>query len=155
MKPEALLLFWIVLYLIGPLFSWFVGKAILRHVEVWLASRSESAARANLAYLYKALDNPPTLLESVAYIICFLPLPIALTMALASVYAFPIPPPPLPHLDPRIKQMTGETIASLLFFRNYALFSLPAVRGVQVAHQPRHGEARYADNYKTGNTETD
>jgi hypothetical protein len=147
-KPEAI--FRTVLWLMGPFFAWLVGKTVLRHVEAWHASRSESAARISLAYLYKALENPPSLLESVAYIVCFLPLPIALTLALLAIYFSPyLPIPPL-HSYPHSAKTISETIVSLFFFLNYLLFGVLAVHGVQVAYRLRHGEARYVDNYRAG-----
>jgi hypothetical protein len=145
-KPETL--FWTLLWLASPFLTLLVGK-VLRHVEAWHAARSESTAKASLVYLYNALSNPPTLLQSVAHMVCFLPIPIALTMALLLMYVLPVR---LPHLqlDPGLAWEIRATFLSLIFFSNYVLFGFLAVYGIRVAYWLRHGEARYGDNYKAG-----
>jgi hypothetical protein len=145
-KPETR--FWMIMWLTSPFFSWWVSKEAPR-VETWYASRSEASARANLARLHKALDNPPTLIQSVAIIICFLPIPIVLTTALLVVYFFPIPPPHL-LLDPVLGQKIAVTFLTVLFFVNYLLFAILAFHGIQVVYRLRHGEAHYGDNYRVG-----
>jgi hypothetical protein len=138
-------LFRTILWVFGPFFGWWVSKVILRRVEAWHAARSETTARASLIYLYKALENPPTLLESLAYIICFLPLPIALTSALLSTYFDPFL---RPHSDFLLPPEIGAAFVSLLSFVSYLIFGVLTVHGVTVAYRLRHGEARYSDNYK-------
>lgn len=147
-KPESL--FRTLLWLLSPLYVWLAGK-VVRYAGAWHVSRTESAARVRLASLYKLLQNPPTLLESLAYIVCFLPLPIVVTVAL--LFAYFAPPPPSLHLiriDPRLAQKMGETMFSIFFLLNYMLLGLLAIHGIAVAYRLRHGEARYSDNYKAG-----
>ena len=86
-KPESQ--FRTILWLLGPFFIWFVGRAILRRYEAWEAALSESKARDTLIYLYKALANPPTLLESLAYIVCLLPIPFFIVALFLTLYFAP------------------------------------------------------------------
>lgn len=149
-KPESL--YRTVLFLTSPLYVWLVSKAV-RYARARNASRTESVARARLASLYRALENPPTLLESLAYIVCFLPLPIFVTLILVVIYF--APPSPFPSLnpDPRLAHFVQEIVGTfffLLFFLNYLIFGVLAFHGILVAYRLRHGEARYTENYKAG-----
>jgi len=148
MKPESV--FRTVLWLLGPFLAWFVGKVIVRRIETWHASRSEFAAKASLVYLYQAMDNPPTLLTSVAHIVCFLPLPIVSTALLFTLYLSPRIQPLYRPIDPQLAQNILWTFLSLLFFFNYLLFGVLAIYGIKVAYWLRHGEARFAENYRAG-----
>jgi hypothetical protein len=116
MKPEVI--FRTVLWLLGPFFTLFVGKVIVRRIENWHASRSEFAAKASLSSLYKAIDNPLTLLASVAYIVCFLPLPIAVAALSFTMYLAPyLPfPPPSHSLDPKLVQNVLGTLSCFIIF---------------------------------------
>ena len=72
-------------------------------------------------------------------------------MTLGTLYFLPRPPSDFPLiLDPH----TAEKIFGLFFgtlcFVNYVLFSVLTLYGIQVAYRLRHGEARYAENYKLG-----
>lgn len=147
LKPESL--FRTLLWVLSPLLAWFVGKKLIQRFEAWNEATSETAARASLTYLYKALENPPSLLESVAYIVCFLPVPVALTMMFGVLYLMPFP---LPHLqlDPELAQKMRASFLYLAFLFNYLLFGVLAVHGITVAYRLRHGEPRYAENYKAG-----
>jgi hypothetical protein len=142
-QPESQLK--IVLFLLSPGYVW-LAKKLGRRISDWHALRSERAARISLTYLKKSLTNPPTLLESIAYLVCFLPIPIALTMMYGSFYFDPLPPPQF--FDRHTAEYISRTFAACLFFVNYLLFGLLTAHGVQVAYRLRHGEARYADNYK-------
>jgi hypothetical protein len=146
-KPESL--FRIGLWFTSPIWGWWVGKVLIRRVEGWHASRTESAARARLIYLHKALDDPPTLFESLAYIVCFLPLPIVLTSMLVVLYFMPHPPSPFP-LEPHLARAIAGTFISVLALCNYFVFGVLAVHGIQVAYRLRHGVARYGENYRAG-----
>jgi hypothetical protein len=70
-KPNA----WLLMLL--STFLTLLVDGLIHRGRAWYASRSESTAKARLTYLYKMLAEPPTLLESLAWIICFLPLPFA------------------------------------------------------------------------------
>src|SRR5689334_7919830 len=85
-KPESL--FRILLFLLSPGYVWLVKK-LWQMFSEWNALTSERAARISLVFLKKALDNTPTLLESVAYLVCFLPIPIALTTTFGVLYFAP------------------------------------------------------------------
>jgi hypothetical protein len=149
MKPESI--FRTVLWFFGPFFAWFIGKIVIRRVEAWHASRTELTAKATLPYLYRLMDNPPTLLSSVAYLVCFLPLPIFLTSLLFTLYFSPSGLLPAFHsLDPHLAENIRNGIFSFLFFCNYGLFGVLAVYGIKVAYWLRHGEARFAENYRAG-----
>jgi hypothetical protein len=149
MKPESI--FRTVLWLLGPFLAWFVGKFIVQRVEVWHASRTERTARARLPYLYKSKDNPPTLLSSVAYLVCFLPLPIFLTTLVLTLYFSPPPSyPPAYTLDPHLAQSIRLNTLAILSFCIYVLFGVLTIYGIKVAYWLRHGEARYAENYRAG-----
>jgi len=147
MKPESL--FRTVLWFLGPFFAWLVVKKVIQRFETWNEAVSEAAARRSLPGLYKALENPPSLLESVAYIICFLPVPVALTMMFGVLFFMPFS---LPHaqLDYELALKVRATILYVLFLFNYLLFGVLAIHGISVAYRLRHGEARYAENYRAG-----
>jgi hypothetical protein len=150
MKPESL--FRTVLWLLGPFFTWFVGRAILRRYEAWQAALSESKARATLTYLYKALDNPPTLLESLAYIICFLPVPFFVVALCFTLYFLP----PRPHwfptapLDPDTARLIRGATGLVLSLCLYSVFGVLAAHGIRTAYHLRHGQAQYHANYRAG-----
>jgi hypothetical protein len=149
MKPEAL--FRTALWLLGPFFTWFVGRAILRRYEAWEAAQSESNARATLTYLYKALDNPPTLLESLAYIICFLPIPIFVVALCLIMYFSPRPHwAPVFPLDPDTAYQVRRTTGLVLSLCCYTVFGVLTVHGIKTAYHLRHGQARYHANYRAG-----
>src|SRR6267154_4634193 len=131
-KPESL--FRTALWLLGPFLTFFIGRVILRRYESWEAARSEASARINLDFLLYALDNPPTLLASVAYIICFLPLPIAIGMVLSAGYLVHFRNP-FTAIFPRISPEVAGTILSSVFFVNYILFALLTVHGIRVAYR--------------------
>jgi hypothetical protein len=142
-KPESI--FWIALWLTSPLWTWLVGW-IVRSVMSFHASRTESTARASLVYLRKSLQNPPTLLESLAYIVCALPVPIAVAMVTVTLYFFPSTPP-YPHPIPAVHVIVSFVIF-IFFLCCYLVFGVLTVHGIIVAFRLRHGESRYADNYK-------
>jgi hypothetical protein len=149
-RPESL--FRTVLWLLGPFFTWFVGRAILRRYEAWEEAQSESRARARLIYLYKALDNPPTLLESLAYIVCFLPIPFFVGALFLTLYFAPPPPHWLiaPPLTPDTAQQVFATIGLVVSLCCYSLFGVLMIHGVKTAYHLRHGQVRYHANYRAG-----
>jgi len=148
-RPESL--FRTILWLVGPFFTWFIGRAILRRYESWEAALSESNARATLVYLYKSLDNPPTLLESLAYIVCFLPIPIFVVALCLTMYFSPRPHwAPLFLLDPDTAHQVRRTIGLVLSFCCYAIFGVLTVHGIKTAYYLRHGQMRYHANYRAG-----
>jgi hypothetical protein len=70
-------------------------------------------------------------------------------MTVGVLYFAPRPlPPSLYVLDPGTAEYILRTIFFCLFLLNYLLFGVLAAHGVHVAYRLRHGEARYADNYK-------
>ena len=148
-RPESL--FRTVLWLLGPFFTWFVGRAILRRYEAYEAALSESNARATLTYLYKALDNPPTLLESLAYIVCFLPIPIFVVAFGFALYFSPRPHwAPLLPLDPDVRYQIHKTIGLGLSLCCYSIFGVLTVHGIKTAYHLPHGQVRYHANYRAG-----
>jgi hypothetical protein len=148
-RPESL--FRTVLWLLGPIFAWIVGRAILRRYEAWEAALSESNARATLTYLYKAFDNPPTLLESLAYIVCLLPIPFFVVALFLTLYFAPRSHfVPFFPLDPDTAHQVRRTIGLVLSFCCYAIFGVLTVHGIKTAYHLRHGQARYHTNYKAG-----
>lgn len=148
-KPESL--FRTALWLLGPFFTWFVGRAILRRYEAWEAARSESVARTTLVYLYKALDNPPTLLESLAFIICLLPIPVFIVALCFTLYLSPRPYWMLPFpLDAETATQILTTVALVISLCCYALFGVLMIHGIKTAYHLRHGQVRYHANYRAG-----
>jgi hypothetical protein len=146
-KPDVILA--IVLYVTAPAWVWFAGWLKSRY-----ESRSELAARVRMEYLQNKVEHPPTLVESLAFIICFLPLPFAMAMVWPVLYFSPPPPAWLPTVqDPRTAHVGIEIVREVLFlvfFCTYTLFGVLTVHGIYVAFLLRHGAAHYADNYKTG-----
>jgi hypothetical protein len=118
-KPEVILA--IVLYLTAPAWVWLVGRAIS-----WYAQRSELAAQANLEYLRRKIEHPPTLVESLAFIICLLPIPFTMAMVWPVLYFSPPPPAWFPKVqDPHTVHEGIEvvrTVFFLVFFFTYTLF---------------------------------
>ncbi len=149
MKPESM--FRTVLWFLGPFLAWFVGRFIIQRIESWHAAQTEANAKASLTYLYQSIENPPTLLSSVAYLVCFLPLPIFLTALVLTLY-FSLRPsyPPVYPFDPHLAQSIRHNTLSFLSFCIYGLFGVLTVYGIKVAYWLRHGEARYAENYRAG-----
>jgi hypothetical protein len=140
--------FEIVLFLLSPLWIWLAGK-VVHHVSAWQAARSESTARVMLAYLYKALDSPPTLLESLAYIVCFLPIPIFLLAGGFTLYFAP-PSPWGALLGPDVAEQVHRTIALVLSSVCYSLFGVLTVHGIKTAYHLRDGQLQYHANYRAG-----
>ncbi len=137
------------MWFLGPFFAWLVGKLIIRRFEAWNEAASEAAAARTLPQLHKMLENPPSLLESVAYIVCFLPIPIALTMMVGALLFWPGHRQSL-LINQELALRLWWIFLYALFLFNYLLFSVLAFRGISVAYRLRHGEARYAENYKAG-----
>jgi sterol desaturase/sphingolipid hydroxylase (fatty acid hydroxylase superfamily) len=146
-KPESI--FRTVLWAASPFFTWLIGRIVLRRFEAWHAARTEANARISLLSLHKSLENPPTLLESVAFIVCFLPLPFFLAALFGVLYFLPYPSPNYAHLDPYLAQEFRRSALVVAFLIVYIVFGVLAVHGFYVMHRLRHGEARYAENYKT------
>ena len=142
-KPNA----WFLLVL--SIFLTLLVDGLMRRGRTLYASRSESTAKARLTYYYKALAEPPTLLESLAWIICFLPLPFALASILLFLRYAPAPTVK-PVIDTHLSQEIGTVLLSILFFFTYLLFSMLAVHGIRVAYHLRHGQARYHEHYREG-----
>jgi hypothetical protein len=151
-KPESL--FRTALWLLGPFFGWFIGRAILRRYEAWEAARSESKARAQLTILYSALDNPPTLLESLAYIVCFLPIPIWMAALGITLHFAPRPPrwffPFAPPFSPETARRILEASIFVPSFLLYLVFGVLTAHGVRTLYHLRHGQVWYRVNYKAG-----
>jgi hypothetical protein len=87
------------------------------------ASRTESNARASLIRLRKTLQNPPTLLESLAYIICALPVPITVAMVVFTLYFSPVPPLDHPHPNPTV-QLIFSFVIFTFFLCGYVFFGV-------------------------------
>lgn len=148
-KPESL--FRTILWLLGPFFAFFIGRVVLRRYETWESVLSESNARATLAYLYKALDNPPTLLESLAYIVCFAPIPVFVVGFFLTLYFAPRPNwVPLFPLDPDVAHHVRRSIGLVLSLCCYTIFGVLTVHGIKTAYHLRHGQVRYHANYRAG-----
>jgi hypothetical protein len=145
-KPETI--FQTVLYLTSPV--WFYLTVWLwQRGRSWYAARSELAARASIEYLKRQMENPPTLVESLAYIICFLPLPFLLVFIALLLYFSPAPPSWFPRMqDVHLAHEIVSAFLNLLFFCMYALFGVLTVHGIKVISRLRHGAARYADHYR-------
>lgn len=142
-KPESL--FRTALWVLGPFFTWYVGKAVIRRVEDWHAAQSLEVARTNLKYYRRKLENPPSLFEQVALIVYFLPVPIALIFMMLVIQN---PPIWMPYpISPRAFK-AFEAFRSTIYFINYLLFGVLGVYGVQAAYRLRHGEEKYVKNYR-------
>jgi hypothetical protein len=149
-KPDTI--FKTVLWLLSPVYVWLAKKA-LKKVQEFHFWSSERAARIGLVSLRKALNAPPTLLESVAYLVCGLPLPVASVMMVATVWLAPIRPLALfaRFLVYPIHDETAQKVLYTFLFAlcliNYLVFGVLTIYGIQVAYRLRHGEALYAENY--------
>jgi hypothetical protein len=140
-----------ILWLLGPFFAWFVGRTILRRYEAWEAVQSESNAHATLTYLYKALDNPPTLLESLAYIVCLLPIPFFIVAFFLTLYFSPRPHwVPFFPLDPDVARQIRGAVGFVISLCCYTIFGVLTVHGIKTAYHLRHGQVRYHANYRAG-----
>jgi hypothetical protein len=147
-QPDTI--FKTVLWLLSPAYVW-LTKKLWKKVQEFNALASEQAARVKLASLGKALDSPPTLLESVAYLVCGLPLPIVSTMMVGSLYFLALSHPlPVYPVDFHMPETINYIFFFVLFFVNYVVFGVLTIYAVQVAYRLRHGEAHYAENYKKG-----
>jgi hypothetical protein len=148
-KPESL--FRTALWLLGPFLTFFIGRVILRRYDAWESALSEKNARATLGYLYRALDNPPTLLESVALIVCFLPIPFCIAALGLVLYIGPRPHwMPSIQWDPNVQHQIHVAIATVASFCCYLLFGALTVHGIRTAYRLRHGQAGYHANYRAG-----
>jgi hypothetical protein len=145
MKPESE--FRTLLWVTSPIWGYYVVKG-LKRLDSWHASTTEAAAKSRLVYLRKELDDPPTLIGSLGYIVCFLPLPIALTAIMLTLRFWPFPAPQPAPIDPAVRAMVIQEIFGIVFFINYVIFAVLAIHGVKVAYRLRHGEAQYAANFK-------
>ncbi len=147
-KPETI--FTLALYITSP--AWFyLFEWVRQRIRAWNASQSERSARAFILYLQEEMEHPPTLVGSLAFIICFLPLPFMLAfLAVVLHFVRYIPPPfPMPHLQDT--PLTREVVAAVLaviFLPFYILFGLLTVHGIKVAYRLRFGAAHYADHYR-------
>jgi hypothetical protein len=141
-RPESL--YRTLLWIAGPAWA-YLGLKAIRRVESWVASTSESNARVSLRYLQKEIENPPSLIGSLGYIICFLPLPFAATAVFLTLGFWPFPAQTA-HLDPVRGAAIGREILGIVFFINYLVFGVLTVHGVKVAYSLRHGEAQHAAN---------
>jgi hypothetical protein len=144
-KPDTI--FKTVLWLLSPVYVW-AAKRLWKKAQELNAWSSERAARIRLVSLRRAIDSPPTLLESVAYLVCGLPLPIASVMMVGALSFVPVRPPAIYPVDPQTAQKLDYTLIFLLCFINYIVFGVLTLYGIQVAYRLRHGEALYAENYK-------
>jgi hypothetical protein len=144
-KPDTI--YKTVLWLLSPVYVW-AAKKSWRKVKELNDLTSERAARIRLASLRGAVDNPPTLLSSVAYLVCFLPLPIALVATVGTIYFVPFRPAPRVSVDPQVVATVVYTVLFVVCLINYVLFAVLTLYGIQVAYRLRHGEALYAENYK-------
>jgi hypothetical protein len=141
------MIFAMVLWFTSPL--WFFLTAWLwQRGRSWSAFQSERAAQQRIAYLKYQMEHPPTLVESVAFIICFLPLPFFLVFLALTIHfapAFPF----VPHMqDVQLAHEITRTLLILLFISMYTIFGLLTVHGIKVAFRLRHGAVHYADHYR-------
>jgi hypothetical protein len=141
------MIFSMVLWFTSPL--WFFLTAWLwQRGRSWHASRSELAARASIECLKHQMEHPPTLVESVAFIVCFLPLPFFLVFLALTLHFAPALPF-VPHMqDVYLAHEIVRTLLILLFLSMYTIFGLLTVHGIKVAFRLRHGAAHYADHYR-------
>jgi hypothetical protein len=144
-KPDVQIAFW----LLSPVWYWIVD-GVKREVQAWNAARSEASARMILVVLCEELENPPSVLASLAPIICLLPLPIAMTACFLVLFFIPFQPTPLHIVDPNVVHMVVGTVMSVMFFCLYMAYSILAVYGIRVAYRLRDGEHEYAQHYKAG-----
>jgi hypothetical protein len=145
-KPETI--FSMVLWFTSPLWFYLLAR-IGQRLWSWHASRSEWAARERIQFLRYQMENPPTLVESLAYIICFLPLPFFLVFLGLTLYLSPPPPSWFPRMqDVHRVQEIGDSFFAVIFFLCYTLFGMLTVHGISVLFRLRHGAAQYADHYR-------
>jgi len=142
-RPE----FTLFLALTSPVWYWIV-TGIGRRIRSWHASLTEATARRNLDYLQQSLKNPPKLLESLAFIICALPLPFAVAFTALALYFNPFPKNPTPPFDPQVTHVIARDIIWFMSVFAYAIFAVLTVHGIKVAWRMRWGAEHYADTYK-------
>jgi hypothetical protein len=144
-KPEAI--YRTILWFLGPLLAYFVGKFVLPRAEAWHVAQTLEIARLNLKNYRRKLDNPPSLFEQVALIVCFVPAPVALIF-MALVLQNPPnwmqhPRPIRPNYPQRV-----QSFCKMLYLIDYVVFGVLGVYGVQAAYRLRHGAEKYAENYR-------
>jgi hypothetical protein len=144
-KPESI--FRTILWLLGPFLTYSVGKFVLTRVEAWHAARTLEIAKINLTYYRRRLENPPSLFEQVALIVCLLPAPIALIFM---VLFLQNPPDWMLVLRSTNRPQAFQSFRTAVYFFNYVMFGVLGFYGVQAAYRLRHGEARYVEHYSAG-----
>ena len=135
-----------ILWLLSPVYVWFV-KLVFSKLKELHARNSEHTARLRVEALKQQLENPPTLLGSVAYLVCFLPIPFALAMVVGTLYLVPFRGVEAPLLDPETAQWLWARILFYVCLLMYVIFATLSYFGIEVAWRLRHGEARYVENY--------
>jgi hypothetical protein len=85
--------------------------------------------------------------KQVALIVCLLPAPIALIFM---VRVLQTPPNwmPYPNSLSSDHPHTVQSFRTLVYFLNYVVFGVLGIYGVQTAYRLRHGEGKYAENYR-------
>jgi hypothetical protein len=122
-----------------------LGLLLNQEVREWIALRSESSARKRLAYLRGEYANPPTLIGSIAPIICLMPLPVALwTGMIGASFTGLIWPPPNLGVPPSL----ARGLFAFVMFVAYFVSAISAAIGIRVAYRLRHGEHQYAKTYR-------
>jgi hypothetical protein len=147
-QPDTI--FKLVLWLLSPAYVW-LAKLVWNKLREAYSSSSERNARRQILSLRQELANPPTLLGSVAYLVCFLPLPFALIGAWAILYLAPNPRELLPApflIDAKTGDFIVRSFFLLMSLTTYMLFGVLTIFGARVAYHLRHGEAKYVDNYR-------
>jgi hypothetical protein len=145
-RPEAI--FRTILWFLGPFLTWVVGKFIIRRIEAWYAASSLESAKDSLKMYHRRLENPPTLLESVAVIVCFMPIP----LALLGVGLFFSNPPNWIFLnrDPNDAELLQAVsrLRSIAFFTTYLISGTLTLLGFKTIRRLRRGEESYSKNYQ-------
>jgi len=141
-KPEAI--FRTVLWFLGPFFAWAVGRLVIKRWETWYAARSLESARSSLKRYRRRIENPPTLLESVAEIVCLLPIP----LAFLSIGLFFLNPPSWAVLHGDVNTLAApQTFRNTSFFLAYVTSGILGLRGYRIVGRLRLGEAFYMKIY--------